>query len=148
MRWATSLATVTTTPDGRTSTTNALNQVTTFAYDNAGNQTSVTDALTHTTQYQYDANNRRTTVIYPDNTTEKPRPQVARMLRGCAVCWVGGALYTETRSPSRSGGGSGLRARLLGSRRLQDLLQQRQHPFSAIRIKINERVALLHSLRK
>jgi YD repeat-containing protein len=50
--------------------TNALSQVTTFAYDAAGNQTSVLDANHNTTTYTYDALNRRTQVTYPDSTFE------------------------------------------------------------------------------
>lgn len=52
---------------GRTLTeTNPLGHVTTYAYDNAGNQTSVTDANNKTTTYAYDAANRVATITAPD----------------------------------------------------------------------------------
>ena len=52
---------------GRTLTeTTPLGHVTTYAYDNAGNQTSVTDANNKTTSYTYDAANRVLTITTPD----------------------------------------------------------------------------------
>ncbi len=52
---------------GRTLTeTDPLGHVTTYAYDNAGNQTSVTDANNKTTTYTYDAASRVLTITAPD----------------------------------------------------------------------------------
>jgi RHS repeat-associated protein len=53
----------------RTTLTDALSHVTTFAYDNSGNQISVKDARQNTTQYQYDTLNRQTAVIYRDQSS-------------------------------------------------------------------------------
>jgi len=50
----------------RLTETDPLGNVTTYAYDNAGNQTSVTDANNKTTTYTYDANNRLLTFTAPD----------------------------------------------------------------------------------
>lgn len=43
----------------------ALNNITAFAYDPAGNRTKRTDAKAQATTYAYDTINRLTTVTYP-----------------------------------------------------------------------------------
>jgi len=49
--------------------TNPLGQVTTHAYDNAGNETSVTDALNRTTTYAYDGDGNRVQATEAGQTT-------------------------------------------------------------------------------
>ena len=52
----------------RNTVTNALGQVTNFAYDENGNQLSMTDANGHTTSFVYDDNNRPTRTTFHDGT--------------------------------------------------------------------------------
>jgi len=47
-----------------------MQKLTTFGYDNVGNQTSVLDANQHQTQFVYDKLGRKTQTIYPDQTTD------------------------------------------------------------------------------
>jgi RHS repeat-associated protein len=52
----------------RSKITDALNNITTFAYDQNGNKSSFTDARGNTTSYTYDQLNRQIRVTFPDST--------------------------------------------------------------------------------
>jgi YD repeat-containing protein len=55
----------------------ALNQTTTYAYDNNSNLTTLTDPLNHATGNSYDALSRLTQVLDPGNgITQRVRGQV------------------------------------------------------------------------
>jgi RHS repeat-associated protein len=53
------------------SATDALNQITSHAYDVEGNQTALTDARGNAYIWSYDLLNRNTQMLYPDSSTEQ-----------------------------------------------------------------------------
>ena len=55
--------------DGNANGLSALSNVTTFTYDNVGNQATITDAKSQVITFTYNAGNQLTTRTYPDATT-------------------------------------------------------------------------------